>query len=147
MKISKSGLEIIKEFEGFRSKPYLCSAGVATIGYGTTVYSNGTKVRLSDKPISVEEATDMLQYQCDRVYGHCVSGKAISSTQNQFDAMVSFTYNVGCGAFGSSTLLRKHNARDYKGAADEFLRWNKAGGKILNGLVRRRDAERKLYLT
>lgn len=148
MKISDKGLDLIKKYEGISLEPYLCPAGIPTIGYGNTRYNDGAKVTLDDKPITEQEATEMLQYQCNTIYGKCVNNNITSkTTQEQFDAMVSFTWNLGCGNFRTSTLLRKHNAKDYDGASNEFLRWNKSGGKILRGLTRRREEERGLYLS
>ena len=147
MKISKDGLDLIKSFEGFRSKPYLCPAGVPTIGYGTTYYEDGTHVTLDDEPVTKKEATKMLEEQVNRVYGSTVSRYVTSdTTQNQYNALVSFTYNLGAGNLKSSTLLKKHNRGDYKGASKEFKKWVKAGGKKLKGLERRRKAEKELYL-
>lgn len=148
MKISDKGLDLIKKYEGLSLEPYLCPAGIPTIGYGNTRYNDGTKVTLDDKPITEHEATEMLQYQCNTIYGKCVNNNITSkTTQEQFDAMVSFTWNLGCGNFRTSTLLRKHNAKDYDWASNEFLRWNKSGGKVLRGLALRREEERGLYLS
>ncbi len=147
MEISKKGLDLIKEFEGFSSKPYRCPAGVATIGYGTTYYSNGTHVKMSDKAISKKKATQMLRYQVDSIYGAAVNRYTkVELTQSQFDALTSFAYNLGNGALRSSTLLRKLNEGKYTRASKEFLKWNRAGGKVLKGLTRRRKAESNLFL-
>ncbi len=148
MKISKQGIELIAEFEGFRSKPYKCPAGVPTIGYGTTIYPNGAHVKLSDKSISKEEAFSILKYQVDRSFGAAVNRytKGTEVTQNQFDAMVSFAYNLGSGALKSSTLLKRVNQGKMKKAAKEFLKWDHAGRKRLAGLTRRRKAESQLFL-
>lgn len=140
-------IDIIKEFEGFSSKPYLCPAGVPTIGYGSTRYADGTKVKLTDKPITKEEAHRLL-FDTLGQYENAIHKNVYAPiTQNMFDALVSFTYNVGVGNFKNSTLLKKLNKADYHGAATELLRWNKAGGKVLAGLTRRREAERKLFLS
>lgn len=148
MTISKNGLELIKYFEGFRSKPYLCPAGVPTIGYGSTYYANGTKVTLSDDDISEADATSLLEYQVMSVYGEAVNRyTTVMNNQNHFDALTSFTYNLGEGNLKSSTLLKKHNLGDYAGAGDEFLKWVYSNGKVLQGLVERRESERKLYLS
>ena len=146
MKIGKKGLELIKKYEGFYSKPYLDPIGIPTIGYGATYYPNKVKVTMKDKPLTEKQASDLL-VQMLKVYENQVAllvRKPI--TQNQFDALVSLSYNIGSGAFKNSTLLKKLNAKDYAGAADQFLVWNKGGGKVLKGLVRRRDAERALFL-
>ncbi len=147
MKISKKGLELIAKFEGFRSKPYLCPAGVPTIGYGTTIYPNGKKVTLRDKKISKTEALEILKYQVDKSYGKSVNRYVQHEiSQNQFDALVSFTYNLGAGNLRSSTLLKKVNLGKFARAAKEFLKWDKAGGRRLKGLTRRRIAESNLFL-
>jgi len=146
MKISNKGLELIKEFEGFRSSPYLCSAGVPTIGYGSTFYKDGRKVSLKDKPISKEEATQLLEYTVNS-FANGLKGKLqINLEQNQFDALVCLAYNIGLGAFAKSTLLRKVNQNDFKGAGNEFLKWDMANGKKLIGLAKRRERERELFL-
>ncbi len=147
MTIGKNGLDLIKSFEGFSSVPYRCPAGVPTIGYGTTYYEGGRHVTMNDKPISKERATEILKHQIDDVYGSSVNRYVTRyMTQNQFDAMASFAYNLGSGALKSSTLLRKVNKLKDEEAALQFLRWDKAGGKKLAGLTRRRKAESKLYL-
>lgn len=146
MKISKRGLDFIKGFEGFRNHPYLCSAGVATIGYGSTYYSNGQKVSMSDKPITQAEAIELL---CDTVekYEDGVNDNVKKPlTQNQFDALVSFTYNLGVGALRSSTLLKKVNKNpNDESIADEFKKWVMAGGIELKGLKKRRNQEAWIY--
>jgi len=147
MQISSKGLELIKEFEGFKSEPYLCSAGVPTIGYGSTFYKDGRKVRLIDKPISKEEATKLLEYvsetKFEKLVNSCVK---VPLTQSQFDSLISFAYNVGDGNFKSSTLLKKVNNKDFIGASEEFAKWVRANGKVSNGLIRRREREQQLFL-
>ena len=146
MTISKPGLDLIKSFEGFRSKPYHCSAGVSTIGYGSTYYEGGRHVKMSDTPVSKARATQILEHQVNNVYSSSVNRYVtVPLTQNQFDALVSFTYNLGAGALRSSTLLKKLNQGNYKRAAEEFLKWDRAGGKRLKGLTKRRRAEAKLF--
>lgn len=148
MEISDKGLNLIKKFEGFSSTPYLCPAHIPTIGYGNTFYEDGTKVALDDEPISEERATELLKYIADKTFSAFVNRTVdVELNQNQFDALVSFAYNLGNGSLESSTLLKKLNAGDYDGAADEFIRWNKAGGKILTGLTKRRTEERELFLS
>jgi lysozyme len=139
MKISQSGIDLIKRFEGCRLKSYLCPAGVWTIGYGHTAGVRKNQIITSDQA-SAMLMSDLLQFE--RAINAMV---AVPLKQGQFDALVSFAFNLGSGALASSTLLRKLNSGDFKGAADEFLRWNKAGGKVLEGLVRRRAAERQLF--
>ena len=146
MKTSKAGLDLIKQFESFRAAPYLCSAGVPTIGYGTTVYPNGIKVKLSDQKITQQLAESFLQHHVNAIEKDVSKLVKVTLTQNQFDALVSFAYNVGIGAFGDSTLLKLLNAGDINGASKQFERWNKAGGKIVDGLTNRRKAEKALFL-
>jgi GH24 family phage-related lysozyme (muramidase) len=146
-KINIAGLQLIKEFEGFRSKPYLDAVGVPTIGYGNTSYEDGTKVKMSDKAIDETRASQLLQNKVDDEFGPGVEKLVkVQINDNQFSALVSFAYNLGLHNLSQSTLLRCLNAKNYKDAADEFLRWNKAGGIVLPGLTRRREAERLLFL-
>lgn len=149
MKITKASnnlIELIKKFEGFSKIPYLCPANVATIGYGSTRYANGLKVTLNDKPITELQAIDLLkdtlkQYEL-AVDSYCRD----DINQNQFDALVDFAYNCGNANLKSSTLLKKVNANPNDITIGlEFAKWNKGGGKILNGLVKRRAAESELY--
>lgn len=146
MKISKAGLDLIKRFESFRAAPYLCSAGVPTIGYGTTVYPNGIKVKLSDQKITQQLAETFLQHHVNAIEKDVSRLVKVTLSQNQFDALMSFVYNVGLGAFRDSTLLKLLNAGDIDGASKQFERWNKAGGKIVDGLTNRREAEKALFL-
>ena len=144
-KISDVGKNLIKSFEGKRLVSYDDGVGVWTIGYGTIKYPNGIAVKKGDK------CTDA---QADQYFDNDVARfeKAVNLlvkvpvTQNQFDALVSFAYNLGAANLGQSTLLKKHNAKDYKGAAAEFPKWIKAGGKVMQGLVKRRNAEMELFL-
>jgi len=145
-KASLKGLDVIKKYESLKLKPYLCPAGVPTIGWGSTYYEDGTRVRLTDAPISKERAQELL---ANTVH---VFEKAVDSytrddiNQNQFDALVSFAYNVGTGNLKSSTLLKKVNANPSdETIRTEFMKWDKAGGKQLAGLTRRRKAEADLY--
>lgn len=147
MRTSERGIELIKQFEGFSPTVYVCPAGKKTVGYGHVVRKNET----FDNPLTESEATQLLIEDLSRRYEPPVLAMVeVALSQNQFDALVSFVYNVGAANFESSTLLRKLNHDDYTGAADEFLRWTKAtvGGvkKELAGLVRRRNAERDLFL-
>ena len=146
MKTSSKGKAIIKQYEGFRAKPYLCPAGVPTIGYGATYYLDGRKVKLSDPAISESDADKLLDKMLVKYEDAVNRYVQVPITQNQFDALVSFCYNLGQENLRNSTLLKKLNAKDYKGAADQFLRWNRAGGKVLAGLTKRRADERKLFL-
>lgn len=146
MQTSDKGIALIKEFEGCKLTAYQDSVGVWTIGYGWTQPVDGKPIRagMTIKQETAERLlkTGMVSYESD--VSRLVK---VGLTQGQFDALVSFTYNLGARSLSTSTLLRKLNAGDYAGAADEFLRWNKAGGKVLNGLSRRREAERALFLS
>lgn len=139
MNISDKGLDLIKRFEGLELTAYRCPAGVWTIGYGHT----GIDVK-KGMTITEEEAEQLLRVDVRR-FEDGVRGIAAKFTQGQFDALVSFAYNLGLGALLSSTLLKKHKAGDYDAAAEQFGRWVYAGGKRLKGLVRRRAEEAALY--
>ena len=146
MRLGSEGLELIKSFEGFYSKPYLDPIGIPTIGYGATYYPNKKKVTMKDKPLTEKEASDLLKEMMVTYENDVKRLVKRELNQNQFDALVSFTYNLGSANLGKSTLLKKINANPYdKTIKDEFLKWNKAGGKVLNGLIRRRNAEAELY--
>ena len=147
MKTSSKGKAIIKRYEGFRAKPYLCPAGVPTIGYGATYYADGRKVTLKDAPISEADADKLLDKMLGKYEDAVNRYVQVPINQNQFDALVSFCYNLGQENLRNSTLLKKVNAKDFKGAADQFLRWNRAGGRVLAGLTKRRTDERKLFLS
>jgi lysozyme len=147
-KIGQKGLDLIKSFEGLYLKPYLCPANVPTIGYGNTFYENGNKVTLKDPIITEARAIELLMSELgmyeQKVDSYCID----TINQNQFDALVSFCYNVGPGNLKSSTLLKKVNANPNDPAIrTEFLKWNKGGGKVLAGLTRRRTAEANLYFS
>jgi GH24 family phage-related lysozyme (muramidase) len=146
MNISQNGVDLIKNFEGLRLKAYYDSAGVLTIGYGWTHPVDGVKI-YPGMAINAETAERLLKTGLVSYENDVNRLVKVKLNQNQFDALVSFAYNLGSGALSTSTLLKKLNAGDYTGAADEFLRWNKAGGKVLPGLTLRRKAERKLFLT
>lgn len=145
MKISTKGLALIKQFEGLRLKAYDDSVGVWTIGYGTIRYPSGIKVKRGDT-ITEEQATAYLLHDVSRFENAVNKLVKVKLTQNQYDALVSFTYNLGEGNLAASTLLKKLNSGDYIGAAKEFLRWNRAGGKVLAGLTKRRKAEHDLFV-
>lgn len=148
MKISKKGIELIKKYEGFSKIPYVCPAGVPTIGYGNTFYNDGKKVTMADKPITEAQAEQLLVVLVDSFADKVTKLLKQQLNENQFNAVVCFAYNVGTGALAKSTLLKKINANpNDKTIRDEFLKWNKAGGKVLNGLVKRRLEESELYFT
>lgn len=140
MKISEKGLDLIRSFEGLELKAYKDSVGVLTIGWGST----GSHVKVG-MVITKGQAEDLLKQDVSRFEKGVNDLVKVPLTQNQFDSLVSFSFNLGLGNLKSSTLLRKLNASDYSGAANEFLRWNKAGGKVLNGLTRRRQAEKDMF--
>jgi lysozyme len=144
--IDSAGLSLIKQFEGFKSKPYLCPAGAPTIGYGTTRYPNGQKVSLSDNSVSEAEAEAFLKHDV-RQFELAVDAMATDVlTQNQFNALVSFAYNLGAANLKSSTLLKKVNANSWDTSiSNEFSKWVNANGKKLPGLVTRRKAEADMY--
>ena len=146
MNIGDKGIKLIKKWEGFKNHPYLDAVGVPTIGYGNTFYSDGTKVKMTDKAISLKDGEKLLK-EVVRQFEDGVNDKVKSDiNQNQFDALVSFSYNLGLGALGKSTLLKKVNKNPndltIKG---EFKKWVKAGGRKLKGLVKRRNDEAYLY--
>ncbi|KJJ61565.1 muraminidase [Pseudomonas sp. 10B238] len=139
MHTSQKGLDLIKSFEGLRLSAYKDVVGVVTIGYGTT-----SGVKMGDT-ITKERAEELLREDVKRFEEQVLRLVKMPLTQGQFDALTSFVYNLGAGSLSNSTLLRLLNAGDYAGAAAQFERWNKAGGKVLAGLVRRRAAERALF--
>lgn len=139
MHTSQKGLDLIKSFEGLRLSAYKCPADAWTIGYGTTA---GVK---EGQTITKELAENLLREDVGRFEQQVLRLVKAPLSQGQFDALVSFTYNLGAGNLSSSTLLRLLNAGLYDDAALQFQRWNKAGGKVLAGLVRRRAAERALF--
>lgn len=146
MIVSKNGLDLIKEFESFKSKPYLCPSQKATIGFGSTYYPDGKKVTLQDKEITEEKAFEILEYIANKDFGSNINKVVkVPLNQNQFDALVSFAYNIGNGNFNSSTLLRWLNQGNYKEASIQLLRWDKSKGIVLNGLTKRRKAEKTLF--
>ena len=153
LKLSSKGLELIKQFEGFRSAPYRDAVGVWTIGFGNTYYPNGRKVSGSDKPLTIGEASQLKLDIINKDFAPAVNTlladeiKAGKVNQNMFDALVSLSYNIGTGALSRSSVIRHLKQGNKQKAADAFLLWVKAGGRTLNGLVRRREAERKLFLS
>lgn len=145
MKISNVGINLISSFEDTRLKAYDDGVGVWTIGIGTTVYPSGNKVKQGDT-CTLDQAKSYFKQDLAKFEKTVNDSVKVSLSQNQFDALVSLAYNIGSSAFKDSTLLKKLNKIDYQGAADQFPLWNKAKGKILNGLTRRRAAERALFL-
>lgn len=149
MRTNKKGIDLIKTFEGLRLKPYLCGAGIETIGYGSTFYEDGTKVRLTDKPIT-EKRAEQLLINTIKVFEKGVLSltHGLFLNDNQVSALVSFAFNVGLANLKKSTLLviLKANPND-KAIAGQFMRWNKSNGKVLSGLVTRRREEANLYFS
>ena len=142
MKISQAGVDAIKAFEGLRLDAYKCPAGIPTIGYGST----GSHVSMG-MSITEEYAEVLLREDIER-FERCVNEYVtVELTQQMFDALVSFAFNLGCGALKRSTLLKRVNVNRKEDAANEFLRWDNAGGRKLAGLTRRRNEERKMFLS
>ena len=149
MQTSDKGIALIKQFEGCKLTAYPdpgTGGAPWTIGYGWTQPVDGKPVRpgmtIDQKTADRLLKTGLVSYEND-----ILRLVKVKLSQGQFDALVSFTYNLGSRSLSTSTLLSKLNAGDYAGAADEFPRWNKVGGKVLNGLTRRREAERALFLS
>jgi lysozyme len=140
MRTSQKGVSLIKSFEGLRLKSYQDSVGVWTIGYGAT------RGITSGMSITNEQAERMLVNDIGRFEPEIERLVKVALNQGQWDALMSFTYNLGASNLGSSTLLKLLNAGDYSGAAEQFPRWNKAGGQVLAGLSKRRAAERAMFL-
>lgn len=149
MRINKAGLQLIKDFEGLRLEPYNCSANVPTIGWGSTFYENGVKVKLTDPKITKERAEQLLINTINGFEAKLNKTlQGIVLNDNQYSALVSFSFNLGIGNLQKSTLLKLVKIHpNNPQIAKEFLKWNKAGGKVLNGLTRRREAESKLYFS
>ena len=147
MTVNKATLDLIKEFEGYRGTAYKDSVGVWTIGYGTTAAAGVGITPYVGLTINEPQAEEYLLAAIAKFEAQIRPHVGMSPNENEWGAMVSLAYNIGPGAFIKSTLLRKWNSGDKRGAADQFLVWNRAGGKVLNGLVRRRQAERDLFLT
>jgi lysozyme len=145
MKINESGINLIKKFESLQLKAYLCPANIPTIGYGNTLYENGTKVKLGD--VITEERADLLLLNVLEGFEKTVDSFTTDNVNsNQFSSLVSFAYNCGNQNLKSSTLLKKVNINPNDiSIKEEFLRWNKANGKIFKGLTNRRIEEALLY--
>lgn len=148
MKLSDKGYDLIKKFEGYSDKPYKCPAGISTIGYGNTYYPNGNKVKITDPKITKEYANEILAHTADEFAQDVLKLVKSKITVNKLNALTSFAYNVGVNNLAKSTLLKLVNINPNDAMiAKEFLKWNKAGGKVLNGLTNRRIAESALYFT
>ena len=138
--ITQDGIDLIKRFEGFSSTVYICPAGYPTIGYGHLVRDNETF-----EEISQEEAEALLRIDVESAERAVLRLIKVPLTDGQFDALVSFTYNLGSGALQCSTLRRKVNRQAHSEVPTQLVRWVWAGGRKLNGLIRRRAVEAKLY--
>lgn len=143
---SSKAYDIIKSFEGLYLRAYLDPIGIPTIGYGSIHYPNGVKIKMGDK-ITEAQANEMLKYEVDKK-ASAVIKMLPRVSQHQFDALVSFAFNLGEGNLKKSTLLRKIkiNPND-PSIRNEFMKWNRAGGQVLRGLTRRRKAEADLYFS
>jgi lysozyme len=139
MKISLEGLALIKKFEGCKLEAYKCSAGVLTIGYGHT-----SNVKEGDT-ITQEEADELLKEDIAKFEEYVNDNVIVELNQSQFDALVAWTFNLGPGNLRESTMLKKLNNSDFASVPFEMRRWNRAGGKTLDGLIRRREAESLLF--
>ena len=146
MHISPSGIDLICNFEGKRLTAYDDGVGVWTIGFGTTVYPNGIKVMKGDTCTEAQAKTYMA-HDLKKFEATVNKAVTVQLNQNQFDALVSLAYNIGTNAFSKSTLVKKLNANDIRGAADQFDVWVNAGGKRMQGLVNRRAKEKALFLS
>lgn len=146
-KIGQKGIDLIKSFEGCKLVGYACPANVPTIGYGTIRKPDGSKIVIGEQ-ITLQQAEEYLRHDIT-TFELGVDAMCIDTiTQNQFDALVSFAYNLGSGNLKGSTLLKKVNINpNDPSIGAEFIKWNKANGKILAGLTRRREAERFLYFS
>jgi lysozyme len=156
MKVSQKCIEQIKKDEGVRSRPYQCPALLWTIGVGHVIDPNHAKVPLADRKqlpipagwdrvLSADEIDDILRKDLARFEAGVSRLIKVELTQGQFDALVSFSFNVGLGNLQNSTLRMKVNRSDFEGAAEQFLVWTKAGGRVLPGLVKRRTHEKEMF--
>ena len=132
------------KFEGFRARPYLCPANVPTIGFGATAYESGIKVTLADAPISKERATDLLMHTLSKTYLPGVLRYCPDVTGERLAALTDFAFNLGVGRLAGSTLRKRGNEQDWDGARTELMKWTRGGGRVLPGLVLRRQAEAAL---
>ena len=135
--------DLCRFFEGFSSKPYICPAGYPTIGYGTVYKPDGTKVTMQDELIYKELANDWLMRELEHNYmaGVLKASPILITNQKLLAAITDFAYNLGVGRYRASTLKRRVDDKDWSGACEELAKWNKGGGKVLPGLVKRRQAE------
>jgi len=138
---------LIRRYEGLYLTPYLCPAGVPTIGYGATYYDDGTRVQLTDAPITKERADVLLLWHVKNVYLPAVvklCPAIVHETSGRVAALVDWTFNLGAGNLRASTLRKRVNAADWAAVPAELRKWNKSGGQVLKGLTIRREAEASL---
>lgn len=135
---------LARRFEGFMARPYLCPAGVPTIGYGATRYENGRAVKLTDPPITRERAEALLLWEVRRILPVVLTLCPRVDDADRLAALIDFAFNLGTGRLRDSTMRRKVNANDWNAAKVQVMRWVMGGGKPLKGLIRRREAERAL---
>ena len=147
MQLSTNGFNLLAELEVVVLNPYKDSVGIPTIGIGSTYYEDGTKVTMKDKAITKERAIQLAKNVVKSFEARVNKSILLPMTQNQFDAMVLLCYNIGESSFARSSVVRNFNAGNLQKAADSFLLWNKAGGKVSKGLTNRRQKERNLFLT
>jgi len=145
--INKNGVELLKDFEGFSSTPYKDVAGIWTIGFGSIYGIDNKRVTENHPNITEEIAQELMERDLKTTEFTIANLVKVPLTENQFSALCSFVYNIGSGAFQRSTARMKLNRKDYEGCANELLKWKYAGKKIIPGLLRRRKAERELFLT
>jgi len=138
---------LCRQFEGYKATPYLCPAGIPTVGYGSTYYSDGRKVTLQDPPMDEPTARALLMVELEHTYlpGVLRNCPILATDERKCNAIVDFCYNLGTGRLQTSTLKRKINAQDWEGAKEQLKLWNKGGGKVLAGLTKRRAAECALF--
>ena len=158
MNTGEQGISLIKRFEGCKKRPYRCPAGLWTVGYGTVLYLDQIKLKMPERlayPLKPEDDREFSQDEIDgflrKELGSTERGvarycPAATHNQSQFDALVSFAYNCGVGALQRSTIRMAYNRGDIEQAADGFLKYTRGGGKVLPGLVARRNAERSLFI-
>ena len=147
MNINAGGLSIILVAEGFVAEPYRCPAGIISQGYGSTILLDGTRVKMDSPPVTKDEAKALLRRHLDHVESDILRVVRVPLNQNEFSALCSFVYNLGISRLISSTLKMRLNRNERLGAANEFPKWRRANGRILRGLVIRRELERQLFLT
>lgn len=138
---------ICRRFEGLYLKPYLCPAGVPTIGYGATFYQDGKKVSLRDKPITKEQAEDLLMYHLKQYFLKEVLLLCYTlDTESKTASILDFAFNVGLGNLRISTLRKRILSKNWEDVPNQLMRWNKAQGRVLKGLTLRREAEKVLFI-